>query len=54
MHAGYTGKIQVMKKLIINCKAMCYPCTIIINNNQRHVILVNLKQFAKIAKIKWR
>ena len=51
MHAGYTyvyvRKIQVKKKeLIIKAKLVSYSCA------KHQVILVDLKELAKIAKIK--
>ena len=51
MHAGYAGKIQVMKKEVITIKAilLSYPCTIRIDKQLSVPCnLANLKQFTKI------
>ena len=50
MHAGHTIKIQVKKKELI-IKAICYLDTM--HYTKQQLAPSDLKQFTKIAKIKW-
>ena len=45
-----TIKIQLKKAELIIKAILLAPHTLRINNNWHHLILVDLKQFAKIAK----
>ena len=53
MHGKNTEKIQVMNKRTNNQGYITQLASQAQNNNQHNVILVDMKQFAKITRIKW-